>query len=275
MTEAELTSTDLRLAKIYERSYRSFAPILCTETGGWVIQEGDIYLQARPVSYFGNGLYYSPWKAKDVPAKLRRAIQLYQPTGQGMTVIAGPSSPISAMRTELLSLGFRCNYFAPYMHLDLQKIRFPAKKLKGIEVRQITDYSIFKKHLHPWHEKPTTKPRRAMFAFLQKEVLKAKPRFWQFIVFEGDVPISSAMIFRKGSICGVYDVATLRTHRRRGFGHLVMATACAFARDQGMTAAGLGSSGPGVGLYTKTGFQLCGKYGIYYLGKDRVAGLKV
>ena len=269
------SSAERKLALAYETSYRKYAPNLCSGTGGRVIKEDDICVHARPTASFGNGLYYSPWKAHDVPEKLRRAIRLYQQTGQGMGIITGPSSPADAMRGELRTLGFKCAYHLPFMRLDLNNIRYPAKPPNGTRVCRVTDFSVFRKHEHPWHGKATSNPRRAIFSFFEKETNAPRQRLWQFIAFEGEVPVASAMIFRTGRICGVYDVATVRSHRRRGIGHSIMAAACEFARDQGMTVAALGASGKGVGLYEKTGFKLCGSYGEYYLGKARLAAVKV
>lgn len=269
------SAAEIKLAKVYESACYQFAQAICKGTRGLVVKEGDICVHARTTTTFGNGLYYAPWSSKDVFQKLKKAIQLYKAADVGMGAITGPSSPILEMREALLSLGFQCAYHVPYMHLDLANIRFPKTSLKKIEVRQIDDFSIFKTHPHAWHGKATTKPRREILGFYEKETQKSKARFRQFIAFEKEIPVASVLMFYNRKTCGVFDVGTLKSHRRRGIGHHLLSTACAVARDEGQTCAALGASGVGVGLYEKTGFTHCGRYGFYYMSKGKLAALDV
>jgi len=95
-------------ARVYERVRDDYARRRAQSVGGWVIKEGPIELWACPSVDVFNGLMSPRWPEKQLAATWRRAVQLYQPTGQGMFVSFGPSSRPEALREVIRRDGFRC-----------------------------------------------------------------------------------------------------------------------------------------------------------------------
>jgi ribosomal protein S18 acetylase RimI-like enzyme len=67
------------------------------------------------------------------------------------------------------------------------------------------------------------------------------------------VSTSGLMLF--GGLAGIYNVATLREDRRRGYGTALTRAAVAHARDLGYRVAVLGASDLGRGVYERMGFR--------------------
>jgi len=263
-------------AKAYESIYRTYGRLYARFTEGLVRRESKVEVFAcNHISVF-NGLFPPHWSDKEAAPNLRKALAMYKKSGQAMFVLLGPSANDSALRPLLLDYGFKCTYWVPFMHLDLDQ---PVKRFaapSGIRIKQIEDLGIFtKEHPHPWIGPITTEIRKSSLAFAQSLCRGKNRRAWHFIAFSGERAVGSAVVFRHRNATAIFDVAVDKKFRRRGIGKALMSKACAFARKQGLTEAGLSASGPGVGLYSKVGFTDAGRYGSYFLSKGKIASLKL
>jgi len=95
----------------------------------------------------------------------------------------------------------------------------------------------------------------AMFAPLTTARMLAAPGVR---LYAGDVagePVTTAMSFTVGDAVGIFNVATLRAHRRRGYGAAITARAVAEGLDAGGTWAWLESSKEGLRVYERLGFE--------------------
>lgn len=269
------TRNELRRARVYEANSLAYSRLKAKAMGGWVLRDDEVEVMAGPWVGAMNGLFPPWWDTDDCEERLHRAIRLYKQTGQGMMIITGPSSNADALRPLLLDLGFRCSYWVPYMHLDADNLAGEHSFPKDISFERVADFSLFDDHPHPWIGPRTTERRRRQLTFAESLCKGSRPKAWQFVARRGDEVVGCALIYRNRRNAGVYDVHVLEKCRRQGIGSGVMAHACGFAREQGIREIGLGASGRGVGLYEKVGFTLAGRYGCYWLGKNRVTRLKV
>jgi ribosomal protein S18 acetylase RimI-like enzyme len=67
-------------------------------------------------------------------------------------------------------------------------------------------------------------------------------------------PVATLELAIGGGVGGIYNVATLQRHRRRGFASAMMRRALEEARTAGLRAAVLQASPDGVGVYRRQGF---------------------
>jgi len=266
-----ITPEERERARLYERVRDAYARLRAKSVGGWVLREDDVVVWACPWVDVFNGLMSPRWPAEEAEASWRKAIQLYQVTGQGMFVSLGPSSTVPNLREIIRRDGFRCSYHVPFMHLQIDDLR-GGPAIPGVSVELVTDFGVFRKQEHPWIGKLNTKFQKARFRFVQEQALAASPNMWQFIARAEDGRIvGSSLLFRHNGEGAVFDVAVHPDFRRRGIGGQLMRETCRFAGSLGLDELGLSASHRGVGLYEKVGFVEVGRYSDFFLSKGRVA----
>ncbi len=104
-----------------------------------------------------------------------------------------------------------------------------------------------------------------------KEVFDSDAVWKRFLGYVGYVegqPVSTAAIVEGGGVTGVYNVATLPGHQRRGYGEAVMRHALADARRDCKAPHGeerviLQSTPAGLKLYERMGFRTVARVAVY------------
>lgn len=89
-------------------------------------------------------------------------------------------------------------------------------------------------------------------------------RFWAYVGYSDGEPVSTTAIVIGSGAIGVYNVATLPGHQRRGFGEAVMRFALADARRRcGLETVILQSTPAGLRLYERMGFRTVTRVSVY------------
>jgi len=73
-------------------------------------------------------------------------------------------------------------------------------------------------------------------------------------------PVGVSSVFVDGAVAGVYNVATLPSHRRRGIGEAMTWRSVSHGREAGCTVAVLEASAAGKPVYERMGFRVVAPY---------------
>jgi ribosomal protein S18 acetylase RimI-like enzyme len=142
-----------------------------------------------------------------------------------------------------------------------EQVRAPARKLPPIEVRRVTagptrdafcSIGSFCFHVPlPWFQE----------VFHSESVWE---RFAAYVGYVDGEPVSTAAVVMGAGAAGVYNVATLQGHQRRGYGEAVMRHALADAhRAHGVARTVLQSTPAGFRLYERMGFRTVTRVSVY------------
>jgi ribosomal protein S18 acetylase RimI-like enzyme len=98
-------------------------------------------------------------------------------------------------------------------------------------------------------------PVRSAPMFLTDRLL-SHPEIACYIGYAGGQPVCTSMLVAAAGVAGIYWVATLPEHRRRGFGEAITWGAIRAGRERGLRTASLQASQMGQSVYARMGFQL-------------------
>lgn len=98
--------------------------------------------------------------------------------------------------------------------------------------------------------------------FLTEDLLMS-PASALRIGYVGDVPVATALQIATGHVSGVYWVATLEDHRRKGYGEALTFAVLKAGRELGCTIGSLQASEMGKPVYARMGFEHTCDYVFY------------
>jgi ribosomal protein S18 acetylase RimI-like enzyme len=84
-----------------------------------------------------------------------------------------------------------------------------------------------------------------------------------FVGYLSGQPVAAAEAYVADTAGGIYGVATLASHRRRGFGAAITSAAVADVFRSGRPLVTLQASADGLGIYSRLGFRPAGEFTVY------------
>ncbi len=93
------------------------------------------------------------------------------------------------------------------------------------------------------------------------EAMLAHPDMFVYVGYTDGVPVTSGLGFRTGRTIGVYNIATVETARRRGYGAAMTMRIVDDGAAAGCDLAILQASDMGRPIYERLGFRLVVDYG--------------
>jgi ribosomal protein S18 acetylase RimI-like enzyme len=96
------------------------------------------------------------------------------------------------------------------------------------------------------------------YATIKAALLAANSPQRYYVGYRDDEPVAVAEMTVGGGLVGLYNIATLASHRRRGFGTALTLHPLLEARTEGYRTGVLQAAEAGVGMYRRIGFETFG-----------------
>ncbi|MDQ6877774.1 MAG: GNAT family N-acetyltransferase [Candidatus Dormibacteraeota bacterium] len=143
-----------------------------------------------------------------------------------------------------------------------------AKTVKGLAIRELTPVEA------PLHARIAAQGFEVppeMFLQLMTPQVLATPGLRCYVGEADGQPVSTGLGVTLGSRVGIFNIATLRSHRRRGYGAAVTARAVADGLAGEARWSWLQSSEDGYAVYERLGFRTVEKWPCWISGETPVA----
>jgi ribosomal protein S18 acetylase RimI-like enzyme len=198
-------------------------------------------------------------------AKIAATVRAVQATGRPFAWHVGPSSTPAELPALLTDAGVPSAEDEAAMWTPLPALGQPG--VATLEVRQVCSPAELRDWA--WVLAATSDPPALtvvkFFARTARQVLATDCPARLLVGYCEGRPVCTADVLVHAGLAGLYNISTLATHQRRGFGTAITAAAMAAARRLGASTAILQASEQGEPVYRKLGFAAFGRVTVHPL----------
>jgi GNAT superfamily N-acetyltransferase len=252
--------TDAELAAAVDENYFASFRIMCEAARKPVHESGGVLSCASglPVAFFN--IAFVTRRLERPEAALRESMAFFDELGLPFVVrIREGVDPAAEGTAQSLAMP----YSDTVPGMVLASIPPPAPLPPGLEIRTVVpgiDIARFQGVIAEGFDMPIDLARQLFV----EDVLVGPPGLEAYLGFADGLPVATSTLVRTGAVAGVYNVATLDSHRRRGIGEAMTWHAVQRGAEIGCTIGALQASEMGQPVYERMGFRVVAPYRTFH-----------
>jgi GNAT superfamily N-acetyltransferase len=182
----------------------------------------------------------------------------------------GPADKPTNLGQALIEAGFDAAESEVAMAADLDALNMAELAPHGLRIerattpKHISDFSIV--NAVNWN--PPDQDVIRFYETATPVLLDKDSPLWIYVGYLGDEAVATAELTVGGDVVGLYNIATLEAHRRKGIGSALTLRPLLDARGRGFKTAILQASADGLGVYKRLGFKETGHFTEYQLPRS-------